>query len=202
MWQFLYGGVGVTEKQMDEQVAKEEKAASEVEEITAEDIEIVEENTEEASEGNESNKQIKALTEEKDAIQERLLRLQAEYENYKRRTEKERIAERQYKAQDLATELLPVLDNFERALQTEVNEENKSFKDGIQMVYDQLTKALESQGVEPIDALHEQFDPNLHHAVMQTSEADVDKNVVVEELQKGYILKDKVIRPTMVKVNQ
>src|SRR5699024_11447059 len=110
--------------------------------------------------------------------------------------------ERQYKSQDVITELLPVLDNFERALQTEVSEENQSFKDGVQMVYDQLNNALQAQGVEAIIATGEAFDPNLHHAVMQVSDEEYAANTVVEELQKGYMLKDKVIRPTMVKVNQ
>lgn len=131
-----------------------------------------------------------------------MLRIQAEYENYKRRTDKERIAERKYKAESLATELLPVLDNFERALQTEVTEENQSFKDGVAMVYNQLTQALEAEGVTQIEALHQPFDPNLHHAVMQDSDDQYDENIVLDELQKGYQLKDKVIRPTMVKVNQ
>lgn len=186
------------EDQVDEQVEKQvDVNEATVEDVAPDEVEIIEEN-----ESNDEVNETVKLIEEKKLLEDRILRLQAEYENFKRRTNKERIAERQYKAQDLATELLPVLDNFERALQTEVTEENQSFKDGVQMVYDQLTNALQSQGVEPISALHEQFDPNLHHAVMQTSDPDVESNLIVEELQKGYMLKDKVIRPTMVKVNQ
>lgn len=186
------------EEQVDEQVEKQvDVNEATVEDVAPDEVEIIEEN-----ESNDEVNETVKLIEEKKLLEDRILRLQAEYENFKRRTNKERIAERQYKAQDLATELLPVLDNFERALQTEVTEENQSFKDGVQMVYDQLTNALQSQGVEPISALHEQFDPNLHHAVMQTSDPDVESNLIVEELQKGYMLKDKVIRPTMVKVNQ
>ena len=150
----------------------------------------------------ELTEQLKETEKQKEELHGKLLRVHAEYENYKKRTEKERIADRKYKSQDLATELLPVLDNFDRALETEVSDENKSFKEGIQMVYEQLQTALKSQGIEPIDALHQPFDPNMHHAVMQTEDEQYDSNVVVDELQKGYTLKDKIIRPAMVKVNK
>lgn len=150
----------------------------------------------------ELEEKYEALEAEKKQLTDRMLRIQADYENYKRRTEKERIAERKYKAQDLATELLPVIDNFERALQTEVTEENKSFRDGMVMIYEQLQNALKSQGIETIETVNKPFDPNIHHAVMQVEDENFESNVIVEELQKGYILKDKVIRPAMVKVNK
>ena len=142
------------------------------------------------------------LEKEVSDLNERLLRVQAEYENYKKRTEKEKISERKYKSLDIASDIVPVLDNFERALQVEVNDSNKGIVEGITMVYNQLVEALKSNGVEEMVVLNEPFDPNLHHAVMQTEEEDVDSNTVVEELQKGYLLKDKVIRPAMVKVNK
>ena len=102
----------------------------------------------------------------------------------------------------MATELLPVIDNFERALQTDVSDENKGFKDGMVMIYEQLQNALKSQGIEAIETVNKEFDPNIHHAVMQVEDENFDSNVIVEELQKGYMLKDKVIRPAMVKVNK
>ncbi|MBO1003470.1 nucleotide exchange factor GrpE [Pseudogracilibacillus auburnensis] len=147
-------------------------------------------------------KEMDTLTEEKEQLQDRLLRVQAEFENFKRRTEKEKIAERKYKSQDLANELLPVMDNFERALQSEISDENQGFMEGIQMVYNQLEEALKSQGVEKIETENKEFDPNIHHAVMQIEDEAFESNIVVEELQKGYMLKDKVIRPAMVKVNK
>ena len=150
----------------------------------------------------ELRSELKKAQEEQARTHERLLRLQAEYENYKKRTEKEKIAERKYKSQDLANELLPAMDNFERALQVEVNDHNKSIIEGITMVYKQLEEALKSQGIEKIDAIHEPFDPNIHHAVMQVEEEELESNVVVEVLQTGYKLKDRVIRPAMVKVNK
>src|SRR5699024_4060334 len=110
-------------------------------------------------------------------------------------------AERKYKAQDLANELLPVIDHFERALQVEVTEETKSIIEGISMVYNQFKEALASQGVKEIEAEGKPFDPNLHHAVMQAEIEEEDSNIVVEVLQKGYILNDRVIRPAMVKIN-
>jgi len=161
------------------------------------------------SESTEYESRIKELTDalketekQKDELHEKWLRVHAEFENYKKRTKNEMIAERKYKSLDLATELLPVLDNFDRALQTEVSSENESFKEGMQMVYEQLKVALKSQGVEPIEALHQAFDPNVHHAVMQSEDEQFESNIVVEELQKGYTLKDKIIRPAMVKVNK
>lgn len=149
-----------------------------------------------------SQKEIDALTEENEQLKDRILRVQAEFENYKRRTQKEKAAERKYKAEELATELLPILDNFERALQTEISDENKGFMEGMQMVYNQLQEALKAQGVEQIHTRDQEFDPTFHHAVMQIEDEEFESNMVVEELQKGYMLKDKVIRPAMVKVNK
>lgn len=158
-----------------------------------------------SSEGNsveELTKKVEELEQEKSQILERNLRLQAEYDNFKRRTQKERVAERKYKSQDLVTELLPALDNFERALDVEVTEETKGIVEGISMVHKQITEALQSEDIEVIETVGKEFDPNLHHAVMQVEESDYESNVVVEELQKGYILNERVIRPAMVKVNK
>src|SRR5690625_6835015 len=120
-----------------------------------------------------------------------MLRIQAEFDNIKKRTQKERQNERKYKSQDLVNELLPVLDNFERALEVEVVEEAKSIVEGISMVYRQFKDALESENVEVIQTVGEEFDPNLHHAVMQVEEEESESNIVLEELQKGYILNDR-----------
>src|SRR5690625_4374926 len=139
---------------INEQDIKEETEEDVVEVLTEEDL--VEEDQQ------VSDVELQEVMEEKEQLQDRLLRLQAEYDNFKKRTEKERIAERKYKSQDVISELLPVLDNFERALQTEVTESNQGFLEGVQMVYNQLTEAIASQGVEPIAAVNEEFDPNLH----------------------------------------
>ena len=203
-----------TEEEKDTETKEEEnKEMNETDNETKEPDKEEEDETEKSSEEElkptelreklkELEEKYEALEAEKKQLTDRMLRIQADYENYKRRTEKERIAERKYQAQDLATELLPVIDNFERALQTEVTEENKSFRDGMVMIYEQLQNALKSQGIETIETVNKPFDPNIHHAVMQVEDENYESNIIVEELQKGYMLKDKVIRPAMVKVNK
>ncbi len=146
--------------------------------------------------------ELASLMKEKEDTYARLLRVQAEYDNFKRRSQKEKDAALKYKSQDLVSELLPAMDNFERALQVEVNEQTASFVEGMTMIYNQLKESLKSQGVEEIASTGETFDPNLHHGVMQVEDEEVESNTVVEELQKGYMLKDRVIRPAMVKVNK
>ena len=144
--------------------------------------------------------QIEAELEE---TKNRLLRVQADYENFRRRTKLEREAEAKYRAQRLVEELLPVIDNFERALSVEANDEqSKSILKGVEMVYNQLKEALSKEGVEEIQAQGEKFDPNKHQAVMQAHSEDHESGMVLEVLQKGYLLKDKVIRPAMVKVSE
>ncbi|WLR44285.1 nucleotide exchange factor GrpE [Bacillus carboniphilus] len=141
----------------------------------------------------------KALTE----TESRLLRLQADFDNYRRRTRLDQESGQKYRAQSLITDLLPALDNFERALKIDSDDEQvKNLLHGMEMVYDQIFKALEQEGVEPIKSVGEPFDPHFHQAVMQVEDDEYDSNVVVEELQKGYKLKDRVVRPSMVKVNQ
>lgn len=151
----------------------------------------------------EETNELEVLQREKDEVYQRLLRVQAEYDNFRRRTQKEKEADRKYRSQSLITDLLPIVDNFERAIQAEVNNEAaKQFVDGIKMVYRQLNDALEKEGVEVIATVGETFDPHLHQGVVQVEDDQYESNVVVEELQKGYKLKDRVIRPAMVKVNQ
>nr|WP_274380234.1 nucleotide exchange factor GrpE [Litchfieldia salsa] len=133
----------------------------------------------------------------------RTFRLQADFENYKRRIRLDQEAATKYRAQSLVTDILPALDNFERALKIEaIDDSAKSLMQGMEMVYRSLTEALANEGVEAIESVGKPFDPHLHQAVMQVEEADAEPNVVLEEFQKGYKLKDRVIRPTMVKVNQ
>ncbi|SDQ48539.1 molecular chaperone GrpE [Virgibacillus subterraneus] len=146
--------------------------------------------------------EVDQLKQEKDELHQRVLRTQAEFDNFKKRSQKEKEAERKYKAEDIVNELLPAIDNFERALQADVNDASEGFVDGISMVYRQLKDALKAHGVEEIECVGETFDPTVHHAVMQVEEEDTESNTVTEELQKGYMLKDKVIRPAMVKVNK
>ncbi|MCR6106299.1 nucleotide exchange factor GrpE [Salipaludibacillus agaradhaerens] len=132
----------------------------------------------------------------------RMLRIQADYDNFRRRTKQEKESAAKYRSQSLAEKLLPALDNFERGMMiTPQEEETKSLLQGMEMVYRQLKDALAEEGIEPIETVGKPFDPHYHQAVMQVETDEFESNVVVEEMQKGYQLKDKVIRPAMVKVN-
>ena len=142
------------------------------------------------------------LEEELKQSEDKYLRLYAEFENFKRRKNKEIETNNVYKSQKVITEILPSLDNLERALQVESdNEEIKSLLKGVEMVYEGLLNVLKSEGVELIETENAQFDPNYHHAVMQDEDSKKESGAILDTFQKGYKLKDRVIRPAMVKVN-
>ncbi|MGP3781239.1 nucleotide exchange factor GrpE [Bacillus sp. 4A_MP3] len=188
------------EKQTAEQVE-----AAEQEEVTeqAEQAASQEQHEETAGQEEALQHQIDELQGLLDEKENKLLRVQADFENYKRRSRLEMEAAQKYRSQNVVTEILPALDNFERALQVEAeSEQTKSLLQGMEMARRQLMDALEKEGVEAIEAVGQEFDPNLHQAVMQVEDENFGSNIVIEELQKGYKLKDRVIRPSMVKVNQ
>jgi molecular chaperone GrpE len=136
-----------------------------------------------------------------DAEHEAFLRARADFANYKRRTEEDREALKSYLTTDLLKRLLPIVDNFERALQAaETTKDFDKLIGGVNAVYRQLQELLTREGVTPIDALYQPFDPNLHNAVLREETTEHPENTVVEELQKGYTLEGRVLRPTMVKV--
>jgi molecular chaperone GrpE len=147
--------------------------------------------------------EIEMLKNKLEEADNRYLRLQADFDNFRRRTRLEIEAKEKYRAQKLITDLLPAIDNFERAMKMEVeNEQTKPLLQGMNMVYRSLLDALKNEGVEAIEAVNKEFDPQIHQAVMQVEDENFGSNIVVEEFQKGYMLKDRVIRPSMVKVNQ
>lgn len=123
-----------------------------------------------------------------------LQRLQADFDNYRKRTEKENAAFKEYATKQLIADLLPVLDNFELALKTVQDE-------GVRMIYAQLFGILEKQGLQKIESLGKKFDPKLHEALLQ-QEADGEPNTILEELQKGYIVGNVVLRPARVVISQ
>jgi len=138
-----------------------------------------------------------------DDEENRHLRLRADFDNMRRRNQLDREAAEKYRAQSLLSDLLPVLDNFERALKVEAtSEEAASIVKGIEMVYRSLIEATEKEGLQVIKAEGEPFDPNIHQAVMQEQDSEKETGVILRELQKGYILKDRVLRPSMVSVNE
>ncbi|MBP2241684.1 molecular chaperone GrpE [Cytobacillus eiseniae] len=189
----------IHEELIDETVATEtvEGEAVEASEIEGEETISLEEQLKIAE---AQTKELEAKLEE---AENRYYRIQADYENSRRRARLDLEASEKYRAQSLISNLLPAMDNFERALQMEVDgEQAASILQGMEMVYRGLLEALKNEGAEQIEAVGKEFDPNFHQAVMQVDVEGFDSNHVVEEFQKGYILKDRVIRPAMVKVNQ
>ena len=136
-----------------------------------------------------------------DELTDQYRRTLAEFDNYRKRTEKEKSAMFEVGAKNIIEKLLPVIDSFERGLAT-VSEEQKAepFVEGMDKIYKQLVKQLEDAGVKEIEAMDKEFDPNLHNAVMHVEDENVGENVIVEVFQKGYTYRDSVVRHSMVKV--
>ncbi len=134
-------------------------------------------------------------------LNDRLMRNMAEFDNFRKRTEKEKSMMFELGAKDIVEKILPVIDNFERGLAS-ISEEEKegAFAKGIEAIYKQLLQTLEASGVKQIEALNNEFDPNFHNAVMHVEDEEYGENVVVEEFQKGYMYRETVVRHSMVKV--
>lgn len=192
------------EEKETEKVDESSKTVNTAEE-TPEQEETVKEETAEENEENEEVSQEDELLSLKEQVEEsenKYLKLYAEFENFKRRNRQEAELNSKYKDQKFAENLLPVLDNLERALAIDGTDESFiALNKGVEMVYKNLVETLEKHDVKAIDALNQPFDPNFHQAVM-TEASDSESDIVIEEFQKGYILKDRVIRPTMVKVSE
>lgn len=147
------------------------------------------------------DKKSDAMKEQIEQLEDKVKRQLAEFENFRNRTEKEKSAMFETGAKSVIEKILPVVDNFERGLAT-VPEEKKEdpFVDGMNRIYKQLLTELENIGVKPIDAVGQEFDPNLHNAVMQEASEEYESGIVVRELQKGYTYRDSVVRHSMVAV--
>lgn len=174
------------------------EAEPENEEEQAEAEEKVEEKPEEDAQKEEQEKA--ETSEEDETWSEKYTRLMADFQNFRKRTEKEKADVYSYANEKIMTDLLAVLDNFERALASECKDE--AYADGMKMIFKQLSDILTASGLEEIDAVGQDFDPNFHHAVLTDNNDDFDSGKVTEVLQKGYKLNGKVIRPSMVKVNE
>ena len=131
-------------------------------------------------------------------LTDRLKRSMAEFDNYRKRTEKEKSSMYIIGAKDIVEKMLPIVDNFERGLAQAP--EDDPFAEGMKMIYKQMMTAFDEMGVKPIEAVGKDFDPNLHNAVMHVEDESVGENIVLEEFQKGYTYKDFVVRHSMVKV--
>lgn len=181
---------------------KQQASAEEAVEAAEQPMENVEEAAEETAVDGKEQK-IAELTAKLEEEENRYLRLRADYDNILRRHKLERESAEKFRAQSLLTDLLPVLDNLERALQVEVTSDDaNSLYKGVEMVYRQFLDAAGREGLEAIAAEGEAFDPNVHQAVMQEQDAEKESGIVLRELQKGYKLKDRVLRPAMVSVNE
>lgn len=189
--------------------AKKEAAEEVAEEMTEETTEEVEESEEceECEEGEEPKKK-RFFEKKKDKrdeqiadLTDKLTRQMAEFDNFRKRTEKEKASMYEIGARDVIEKMLPVVDNFERGLQS-VTEEQKAdpFVDGMDKIYKHLLTTLEGLGVTTIEAVGAEFNPDLHNAVMHVEDEEVGENIIVEEFQKGYKYRDTVVRYSMVKV--
>lgn len=204
------------EKENSEAEAKEPKeeekeASDETTEAAEEKAEETEETVQEDAEENEKPDDKKGFFKKKDKkdkkdqqieeLTDKYRRVMAEFDNFRKRTEKEKSSMYEIGAKDIIVKLLPVVDNFERGLATVSEEEKeKPFADGMDKVYKQLTKMLEDAGVKEIEAEGKEFDPQYHNAVMHVDDESLGENIVAEVLQKGYTYKDSVVRHSMVKV--
>ncbi|CAM3115984.1 nucleotide exchange factor GrpE [Filibacter tadaridae] len=171
--------------------------------VTVENIDSLDLDNEVEIEENGKDSIVEELTAKLQEEESKRLRLLADYDNFKRRASLDKEAMQKYRAQSIVTNLIPVLDNFSRALSHEAqSEEATSMMTGMEMIYRNVVDALKSEGLVEIEALGKVFDPNFHQAIMTGTEEDKPSGAILEELQKGYMLKDRVLRPTMVKVNE
>ena len=184
-----------------------ETETEETEEVTEESCEA-EENSEEAETEEKSEEKKGFFKKKKDKkdekieeLTDRVKRQMAEFDNFRKRTEKEKASMYEIGAREIIEKILPVVDNFERGLAAVPEEEKDSpFADGMTKIYKKMMTVFEEMGVKAIDAVGEEFNPDYHNAVMHVEDEEAGENVVVEEFQKGYLYKDHVVRHSMVKV--
>ena len=190
-----------------------EEAEAETEEKAEEEVEEKEAKTEAKTEENEnedkkSDKKLFGKKNKKDKkdekieeLTDRLTRQMAEFDNFRKRTEKEKSQMYEIGAKDIIEKILPVVDNFERGIAAVPEDEKANpFAEGMEKIYKQLMTTLEEIGVKPIEAVGQEFDPDFHNAVMHVEDEEVGENIITEEFQKGYLYRDSVVRHSMVKV--
>jgi len=143
---------------------------------------------------------IAELRREKEELQDRLLRTAAEFDNYRKRIDRERRDQADSAKADAIEELLPIIDNLERALQAPVGTDGEGYRKGVELVHQQMMELLRRRGVKPIQSVGADFDPRVHEAVVHEASADHREGEVMEELRRGYMLGERLLRPAMVKV--
>ena len=198
-------GKNISPEEMEEEILENEEINDAAEEETVEEAE--EAAAEEPEAGKEKGsffkkKEKKDKKDEKiEELTDRVRRQMAEFDNFRKRTEKEKTQMFETGAKSIVEKILPVVDNFERGLAAVTEEEKGSpFVEGMEKIYKQMMTMLEEAGVKPIEAVGQPFDPNFHNAVMHIEDENLGENVVAEEFQKGYVYRDSVVRHSMVKV--
>ena len=183
---------------MSESVNAEDRAKEEGKEEVKEEIK---EEKKEKKKKEKTDKKQEALKQRIDELEDRVKRQMAEFENFRKRTEKEKTMMFETGAKSVIEKILPVVDNFERGLTAiPENEKDGAFAQGMEMIYKQLMTELENMQVKPIPAVGEEFDPDFHNAVMQVESEEYESGVIAQELQKGYTYRDSVVRHSMVAV--
>lgn len=185
-------------QEIDEAEAAAEDAAEGSEEEPADEA-ASQEDTAAQEEIEALKSQVEKLTAHLQEKKDRLLRLQADFENFRRRSAKEREEISSVVTQNFCKDMLPLLDNFERAMAAETKDA-AAFQKGVEMIFTQFQEVLKKNGLEHIEAIGQKFDPNFHQAVMRVEDPDKEDDTVAQELQKGYMVKGRVIRPSMVQV--
>ena len=190
----------VEEKELEKE--NQETEASEEKEAKASETDKETEKSEDAGKKEKAPEKKKDPKDEKiDELNDKLRRSMAEFDNYRKRTDKEKSAMYEIGAKDVIEKILPIVDNFERGLNT-IPEDAKgtAFAEGMEKIYKQFVKTLDDLGVKPIEAVGKPFDPNFHTAVMHVEDENLGENVVAAELQKGYTYKESIVRHSMVQV--
>lgn len=175
----------------------EPAAASELEETVRDQDEII---ARLESELEAKDREISELKAQAEKLKDKFLRVLADMDNLRKRTARENEEFRQYALADIFKDLLPIIDNFERALKIAEETDGKTFKEGIDLIYRMLLNYLARHGVKPIELQDNRFDPSLHQALASEESEEVNEPQIKEELQKGYLIHDRLLRPTMVKV--
>jgi len=193
------------EKELEEQDMTQQEAETPREETSGEPSAGEEEKTAKSDrkEKKKKDKKQDALKEKVEELEDRVKRQMAEFDNFRKRTEKEKTAMFETGAKSVIEKILPVVDNFERGLAAvPESEKGGAFEQGMEMIYKQLMTELENMEVKPIPAVGEEFNPDFHNAVMQVESEEFDAGIIAQELQKGYTYRDNVVRHSMVAVVQ
>ncbi|QSX07407.1 nucleotide exchange factor GrpE [Sedimentibacter sp. zth1] len=193
------------EKNIANESSNTENKKLENEDIKVEENRDTKETSNDNGEQKKESNEVDSLKEELQTSNNKLVRLQADFLNYKARTEKEKFATYSNAVADVAKDMLPIIDNLERAIESadkNSSDEVKNFNNGVKMIYEQFLDILHKKGLAEIEALDKKFDPNFHSGIAFEAVDDKEEDTIIEVFQKGYVVNEKVIRPSMVKISK